>query len=271
MKLPVFDTLLLEYHEHVATVWLNRPDKANAMNSPMWQELQSCFEWLDDEPEVRAVILAARGKYFCAGIDLAMFGDLMPEEGADPARQAEKFRQVVKRLQGNLTSIERCRKPVLAAVHGLCYGGGVDIIACCDMRYASEEAVFSIKEIDVGMTADVGSLQRLPHIVPQGIVRELAYTGRTVDAAESYEIGLVNRVYPDQGSLMAGVAAVAAEIAARSPISIRGVKATLLYARDHSVDDGLEYIATWNAGMMSQRDVMTAIAGASGDTPEFEN
>ncbi len=271
MAPPVFETLLLEVQNHVATVWLNRPEKANAMNSPMWGELQSCFEWLDSEPEVRAVILAARGKYFCAGIDLAMFADLAPDEGADPARQSEKFRLVVKRLQDNLTSIERCRKPVLAAIHGLCYGGGVDIIACCDMRYASEQAVFSIKEIDVGMTADVGSLQRLPHLVPQGIVRELAYTGRQVDAAESYEIGLVNRVYPDADALMDGVRGVAAAIAARSPISIRGVKATLLYARDHSVADGLDYIATWNAAMMSQRDIMAAIAGASGESPEFEN
>ncbi len=271
MSLPVFETLLLEVETHVATVWLNRPDKANAMNSPMWDELQTCFEWLDCEPGVRAVILAARGKYFCAGIDLAMFAGLAPKPGADPAREAEQFRLVIKRLQANLSAIERCRKPVLAAVHGLCFGGGVDIIACCDMRYASEQAVFSIKEIDVGMTADVGSLQRLPHIVPQGIVRELAYTGRQVDAAESYEIGLVNRVYADTESLMDGVRKIAADIAARSPIATRGVKATLLYARDHSIEDGLDYIATWNAAMMSHRDVMTAIAGAGGDTPEFDN
>lgn len=271
MSLPMFETLLLEVENHVATVWLNRPDKANAMNKPMWGELQSCFEWLDAEPGVRVVILAAKGKYFCAGIDLAMLAGLAPEPGADPARQAEKFRLVIKRLQANLSAIERCRKPVLAAVHGLCYGGGVDIIACCDMRYASEQAVFSIKEIDVGMTADVGSLQRLPHVVPPGIVRELAYTGRQVDAAESYEIGLVNRVYADSEALMTGVRKVAADIAARSPISIRGIKATLLYARDHSVDDGLDYIATWNAAMMSQRDVMAAVSASADDPAEFEN
>ncbi len=270
MKLPEFETLLLEYQHHVATVWLNRPDKANAMNVPMWAELQSCFEWLDGEPEVRVVILAGVGKYYCAGIDLAMFAELMPEAGVDPARAAEKLRRIIKRLQENLTSIERCRKPVLAAVQGLCLGGGVDIIACCDMRYASEEAVFAIKEIDVGMTADVGSLQRLPHIVPQGIVREMAYTGRNVNAAEACEIGLVNRVYPTREALMAGVLEVATAIAARSPISIRGIKDTLLYARDHSVDDGLNYVATWNAGMLSQQDVMAAVS-AGKDVPEFDD
>jgi enoyl-CoA hydratase len=271
MKLPTFETLKLEYQRHVATVWLNRPEKANAMNVPMWAELQACFEWLDSEPQVRVVILAGLGKTYCAGIDLAMFADLMPAEGVDPARAAEKLRQFIKRLQANLTSIERCQKPVLAAVHSNCVGGGVDLIACCDMRYASEEAVFSIKEIDVGMTADVGSLQRLPHIMPQGIVRELAFTGRNVNAAEAHEIGLVNRVYATREALMAGVREVADAIAARSPISIRGVKEMLLYARDHSVDDGLNYIATWNAGMMSQRDVMAAVASAPGEQPEFEN
>ena len=270
MKLPEYETLLLDYENHVATVWLNRPDKANAINMPMWAELQACFEWLDAEPDVRVIILGGKGKYFCAGIDLAMFGDLMPEAGSDPARAAEKLRLFIKRLQGNLTAIERCQKPVLAAIDGMCLGGGVDIIACCDMRYASDAAVFSIKEIDVGMTADVGSLQRLPHIVPQGIVRELAYTGRNVEAEESYEIGLVNRVYENQEQLMAGVQHVAAQIAARSPISVRGVKEMLLYARDHSVDDGLNYIATWNAGMLSQRDVMAAVS-AGKDQPEFDN
>ncbi len=270
MNLPEFETLLLEYQDHVATVWLNRPDKANAMNMPMWADLQACFEWLDAEPDVRVIILGGKGKYFCAGIDLGMFGDLMPEAGTDPARAAEKLRRFIKRLQANLTSIERCQKPVIAAVHGLCLGGGVDIIACCDMRYACDEAVFSIKEIDVGMTADVGSLQRLPHIIPQGIVRELAYTGRNVNAEESYEIGLVNRVYENQDELMAGVQEVAAQIAARSPISVRGVKEMLLYARDHSVDDGLNYIATWNSGMLSQQDVMAAVS-AGKNQPEFDN
>jgi enoyl-CoA hydratase len=270
MQLPAFSTLLLEYDNHVATVWLNRPNKANAMSAPMWPELQDCFEWLDAQPDVRVIILAGSGKYFCAGIDLAMFADLAPEQGADPARSAERLRLTIKRLQANLTAIERCQKPVLAAIHSICVGGGVDIIACCDMRYASEEAVFSIKEIDVGMTADVGSLQRLPHILPQGIVRELAYTGRNVNAAEAHEIGLVNRVYPTRQALMDGVREVADAIAARSPIAVRGVKQTLLYARDHSVDDGLDYIATWNAGMMSQQDIMAAVS-AGGVAPDFEN
>lgn len=270
MDLPTYETLDLEYEAHVATVWLNRPDKANSMNAPMWVELQACFEWIDSEPAIRAVILAARGKHFCAGLDLSMFADIVPNGEQDPARGSEQLRLIIKRLQGNLTAIERCRKPVLAAVHAVCVGGGVDLIACCDMRYACEGAEFSIKEIDVGMTADVGSLQRLPHIVPQGIVRELAYTGRHIDAAEAYEIGLINRAYATQDDLMQDVRQIAASIAAKSPLSIRGIKETLLYARDHSVEDGLNYIATWNSGMLSQRDVMAAI-GAGDKAAEFDD
>jgi enoyl-CoA hydratase len=269
MKLPVYETLAVEYEQHVATVWLDRADKANAMNAPMWNELQACFEWLDGEPEVRAVILAARGKHFCAGLDLAMFADIAPAQDMDPARASEQLRLMIKRLQANLTAVERCRKPVLAAVHAVCVGGGVDLIACCDMRYASEEAVFSIKEIDVGMTADVGSLQRLPHIVPQGIVRELAYTGRKVNAAEAYEIGLVNRAYATREAMMQDVRQIAQAIAAKSPLSIRGIKETLLYARDHTVEDGLNYIATWNAGMLSQQDVMASIS--TDESREFDD
>lgn len=270
MKLPEFETLALECEDYVATVWLNRPDKANSMNTTMWSELQTCFEWLDAEPGVRVVILAARGKHFCAGLDLAMFADLVPTGVADPARANEQLRLVIKRLQGNLTAVEECRKPVLAAVHAVCVGGGVDLIACCDMRYASEAAVFSIKEIDVGMTADVGSLQRLPHFVPQGIVRELAYTGRDVDAAEAYEIGLVNRAYADQDSMMTDVRNMARAIAAKSPLAIRGIKETLLYARDHSVQDGLNYIATWNAAMLSQQDVTASVSAGKND-PQFDD
>ncbi len=270
MELPQFETLALDYEQHVATVWLNRPDKANAMNAPMWAELQSCFEWLDAEAGVRVVILAAKGKQFCAGLDLALFADLVPSGDIDPARASEELRLLILRLQKNLSAIEQCRKPVLAAVHGVCVGGGVDLIACCDMRYASEEAVFSIKEIDVGMAADVGSLQRLPHIIPPGIVRELAYTGRNVNAAEAYEIGLVNRAYATQQALMEDVGNIARDIAAKSPISIRGVKQALLYARDHTVEDSLNNIATWNAGMLSQRDIMAAISAGS-DAPEFDD
>lgn len=254
MQLPHFETLLLELDEHVATVTLDRPAKANSMNASMWSELQHCFEWLDEEPVVRAVVLAANGKHFCSGIDLAMLAGVNSDL-QDPARRAEQLRRTILRLQGNLTAIEQCRKPVLAAIHGACIGGGVDLTCCCDMRYASADAYFSIREIDIGMTADVGTLQRLPRIIADGMVRELAYTGRDLGAEEARELGFLNRVFPDRESLLAEVTVIARLIAAKSPLAVRGSKEMLLYARDHSVREGLNYVATWNAGMLSEADL----------------
>ena len=258
MTLPQLETLELSLAEHVLTVSLNRPDKANSMNAPMWGELQRCFEWADAEPEVRAVVLAGNGKHFCAGLDLDMFSGLT-SESSDPARRAEAFRLNVLRMQDNLSAIENCRKPVLAAIHKTCIGGGVDLVCCADMRYATEDAYFSIREIDIGMTADVGTLQRLPRIIPDGIIRELAYTGRNMDAEEAREVGFVNRVFEDRDSMMRVVTNMARSIAKKSPLAVRGSKEMILYARDHSVAEGLNYIATWNSGMMSQADLMAGM------------
>ena len=258
MTIPNYETLELSLDGQVALVSLNRPDRANSMNAVLWRELQACFEWLDDEPAVRAVVLAGNGKHFCAGLDLAMFAE-STEGSEDPARQAEQFRRKVLGLQDNLTALEKCRKPVLAAIHNTCIGGGVDMVCCADMRYASEDAFFSIREIDIGMTADVGTLQRLPRLIPDGLARELAYTGRNMSAAEAKELGFVNRVFPDRETLLSEVLAIAHEIASKSPISIRGTKEMILYTRDHSVADGLNYIATWNASMLSKQDLEAGV------------
>jgi enoyl-CoA hydratase len=258
MILPSYETLALSIDNAVATVCLNRPDKANSMNTSMWVELQACFEWLDEEPGVRVVVLAGNGKHFCAGIDLAMFSDLIGSS-EDPARKAEFLRRKVLALQANLSAIEKCRKPVLAAVHNTCIGGGIDMICCADMRYASEDAFFSIREIDIGMTADVGTLQRMPRIVPEALVRELAYTGRNMSAQEAREQGFVNQVFADKATLLREVQAIAATIASKSPLAIRGTKEMLLYVRDHSVQDSLNYIATWNSGMLSQLDLQAGL------------
>lgn len=274
MQAPIFSTLSLSVENAVAQVSLNRPDKANSMNAAMWQELEQCFDWLDAEPTVRVVVLAGEGRHFCSGIDLAMFAELAQQTGdiADPARQSEQLRQKILALQANLTAIEKCRKPVLAAIHHTCIGGGVDLVSCCDMRYCTEDAYFSIKEIDLAMTADVGTLQRLPHLISQGMVRELAYTGRRLEAAEALSLGLVNAVYPDQEQLLAGVMAIALQIAEKSPLAIRGSKEMLLYARDHSVSDSLNYMATWNAAMLSVQDITgTVAAAAKGEKPEYED
>jgi enoyl-CoA hydratase len=256
--LPSFETLDVSIEEQVATVSLNRPDKANAMNGAMWEELQQCFEWLDQEPAVRAVILAGNGKHFCAGMDLAVFGETV-NSSADPARRAEQLRRTILRLQGNLTAIETCRVPVLAAIHNTCIGGAVDMTCCADMRYATQDAVFSIREIDIGMTADVGTLQRLPKIIPDGVVRELAYTGRDMGAEEARAVGFVNKVFDDRETMMREVTAIARSIAKKAPLAVRGSKEMLLYSRDHSVTEGLNYIATWNASMLSQVDLQAGI------------
>jgi enoyl-CoA hydratase len=228
------------------------------MNAAMWDELQSCFDWLDQEPTVRAVILAGNGKHFCAGLDLAMFGGLHGES-SEPSRRAEHLRRTILRLQDNLSAIEKCRVPVLAAIHNTCIGVGVDMTCCADMRYATQDAYFSIREIDIGMTADVGTLQRLPKIIPDGVVRELAYTGRDMGAQEARDVGFVNQVFEDKETMMREVIRIAGDIASKSPLAMRGSKEMLLYSRDHSVAEGLNYIATWNAGMLSQADLQAGM------------
>lgn len=271
MTPPPLTTLLLEMEGAVARVTLNRPEQANAMSAAMWPELQACFEWLDAEPGVRAVVLAGEGRHFCSGIDLGVFANLVSDH-PDPARRAEQLRRQILAMQGNLTAIERCRKPVLAAIHGACIGGGVDLVTCCDMRYASDDAWFAVREIDIGMTADVGTLQRLPRLIPDGVARELAYTGRRMEADEARELGLVNRVFDTREALLEGATALAQEIARKSPLAIRGTKEMLLYTRDHPVGDGLNYIATWNAGMLSEEDLRLGIgAQASKTTAEYSD
>ena len=264
--IPDFETLALTVDEHVATVTLDRPDKANCMNAALWRELQACFEWLDESDSVRAVVLAGAGRHFCAGLDLGMFEGLHGASG-DPARRAEAFRRNVLQMQGNLTALERCRKPVLAAIHSTCIGGGIDLVCCADMRFAAEDAWFSVREVDIGMVADVGTLQRLPKLIPDGIARELAYTGRTMAAEEAREVGFVNRVFENREVLLREVTAIARSIAAKSPLVVRGTKEMLLYTRDHSVSEGLNYIATWNAGIMSLVDLEEGITAQAEKRP----
>ena len=261
MTLPTFETLGIALQDHIATVRLNRPDKANAMNAAMWQEIRQAFEWVDRTPEARVAVLAGEGKLFCAGIDLQMMMGIDPQIQNDcDGRRHEALRRTILDMQDTLSSLDRCRKPVLAAIHGGCIGGGIDLVTSADMRYASADAFFSIKEIDIGMTADVGTLQRLPKLVGDGITRELAYTGRKMDAAEARQIGLVNRVFDSREALYAGVQEIAATIAAKSPLSIRGSKEMIRYARDHSVADSLNYVATWNAAMLMSHDLTEAMA-----------
>lgn len=271
--LPAFSTLALSLEAGIAQVRLDRPDSSNAIDDAMWQELRAAFRWVDATPEARVAILSGAGRHFCAGIDLGMLASIGPRIARrDAARSREALRRIILDLQDCLGTLERCRKPVIAAIHGACIGGALDLVTCCDLRYASVDARFSVREIDLGMAADVGTLQRLPKIVPDGIARELCYTGRTVDAAEARAIGLVNRVFDTPEALAEQVAAIATAIAAKSPLAIRGVKEMLNYGRDHPVADGLDRVATWNASMLLSDDLAEAMtAMREKRPPRFED
>lgn len=259
--LPQLATLTIELSAHVAEVRLNRPERSNAISAAMWQELRTAFVWADATPEVRVVVLSGVGKNFCSGIDLALLAGVSATLPAgDPARRNEALRRLIVDLQDCLSAVERCRKPVLAAIQGACIGAGVDLVCCCDMRYAAADAQFSVREIDLGMVADVGTLQRLPRLCADGWARELAYTGRNADATEARRHGLVNDVYATPQDLAEEVGALVRRIAAKSPLAIRGSKEMLNYGRDHTVADGLNYVATWNAAMLMSADLDEAIS-----------
>ena len=265
-----YQAFQVELTGNIAHVQINRPEKVNAMNAAFWTEIIEIFQWIDETDAVRVVVLSGAGKHFSAGIDLMLLASVANEMGKDVGRNARMLRRKILQMQASFNAVDQCRKPVLAAVHGYCLGGAIDLIAACDMRYAAEDAQFSIKEIDMGMAADVGTLQRLPRIIGDGMLRELAYTGRMVAADEARTIGLVNRVYSDKQALLDGVMALAREIASKSPIAIAGTKQMISYMRDHRVDDGLDYVATWNAAMLQSNDLRVAMtAHMTKQKPEF--
>jgi enoyl-CoA hydratase len=267
----------VEETEGVAHVRLSRPDAYNTMIPAFWAELPEIVGGLSDSGRVRAVVLSSTGKHFSAGMDLAVFtgGDAGTGDGeriTEIGRQRAALRYNVLHLQRSFTVLEQARMPVLAAIQGGCIGGAVDMVTAADCRYASADAFFCIQEINIAMTADVGTLQRLPTLVPEGVVRELAYTGRRMPAEEAHAVGLVNRVFDDHASLVDGVHEIAAEIASKSPLAVHGTKETLRYARDHTVEDALEYIAVWQTGMFQPTDMMEVFAAkAEGREPVFDD
>ena len=258
------EVLTLERDGHVATLWLDRPDQRNAMGPAFWADLPVAMAELDGDPEVRAVVLAARGRHFTAGLDLAtMAGDIVnggDGAGSSPAARAARFLPVVTRLQRSITSVERCAKPVVAAIHGACIGGGVDLVTACDIRLAAVGAVFSVRETRIAMVADVGTLQRLPKVVAPGHVAELVYTGRDIDAARAEAIGLVNAVHPDVAALHTAARALADEIAANSPLAVRGAKAVLRAGESLTTAQGLDHVALWNTAFLESDDLTEAVA-----------
>jgi enoyl-CoA hydratase len=261
MSYTCFD---LEHVGKIAHVKLKRAAELNTMTPAFWAELPQIVDAISDEGRARAIVLSSTGKHFTAGMDLAVFtgdsGVTAAADGAEVGRTRANLRLMALRLQESFTCLERARMPVLVAIQGGCIGGGVDMVSACDMRYATADAFFCIQEINIGMTADVGTLQRLPKIVPEGVVRELAYTGRRMPAARAREVGLVNEVFPDHAALLDGVMAIADEIAQKSPLAIWGSKEMINYARDHSVADSLNYVATWQTGMFQAGDMMESFA-----------
>lgn len=255
-----YQTLNVTVENAIAHVQLNRPHKANAFNHTLWQEIKKVFTAIDNDPTLRVVILSGHGPHFSAGIDFESLLEIVStvSQLSEGLRQ-ERLRQFIYEFQDSFSSLARCRKPILAAIHGACLGAGVDLIASCDMRYATEEARFSIKEVDLAIVADLGSLQRLPKLVGEGLLRELAFTGREFNGLEAKTIGLVNHVYANATDLLAAVTAIAKDIAQKSPLTIRGIKEMLNYARDHSIADNLNFVATRNAAMLLSADAEEAI------------
>jgi enoyl-CoA hydratase len=274
--------LSIERDEEVATLWLDRPEARNAMGMDLWRDLPRAMGVLNDDTSVRVVVIAAKGPHFSVGLDLKAMGSVLTGGGggngdgagearpASMAARARAGRVEVKRLQDSITAVAQCPKPVVAAVHGYCIGGGVDLIAACDIRLASADAIFSVREAKVAIVADLGSLQRLPAIISAGHLAELAFTGKDITAERAKEIGLVNDVAADAEGVLKAARALAAEIAANSPIAVQGTKAVLAANEGRTVAEGLDYVATWNSGMLASDDLVEAMtAFMEKRTPKF--
>lgn len=253
----------------VATVEMARADKLNAMDGDMFAAIGDAFRAIGRDPEVRAIVLAAQGKHFTAGLDLEYAASQFPPV-KDPGRAAEARLRHIDWLQDSFNAVEQARVPVIAAVHGACVGAGVDLISACDMRVATEDSFFQIAEVDVAITADLGTLQRLGYLIPQGILRELTYTGRKLGADEAARIGLVNGLAADRDAALEAATSLARNIAAKSPLAIAGAKRSLNYSRGRPVEEGLRDVALWNAGTLVSADLGAAVqARLTKQTPHF--
>lgn len=263
MGSQAYECFEVSVENKIAHIKMNRPEVRNNMNRAFWDELPVLIERLDADATARVIVLSSTGPHFCGGLDISMFGGNGGKDAAsDPhaARQKGlKFLDTVKRMQNSLSALENCRLPVLVAIQGGCIGGGVDLVTAADMRYATQDAFVTIYETKIGMTADVGTFPRLVKLIPEGIVRELAYTGRRMAADEAHNIGLVNRVFDSHEAMLDGVMAIAAEIAANAPLAVHGCKRAINYARDHTTQEGLDWIGLWNASMLHPEEIMEAM------------
>ncbi|EEY57699.1 Delta(3,5)-Delta(2,4)-dienoyl-CoA isomerase, putative [Phytophthora infestans T30-4] len=274
-----FDTLSLGFANDdadsgVLHLKLNRPKVVNAMNMQMWVDLAEAFELVEQDPSVKAVVVSGEGRGFTSGMDLDVFAQMQKvamDESCE-GRKRERLMRVIEKLQNVISAPEKCRVPVIAAIHGPCIGAGVDFITACDLCYSDVSAIFSVKEVDLAIIADVGTLQRLPKLVGERQAKELAYTGRDFGGLEAEKLGLVLKAFPDQEALMSHVGDVAKDIAKKSPLTIRGIKQTIHYQRDHSTKDSLEQIRYHNAAVLYSDDLVQAVGAIMSKTePKFRN
>lgn len=249
----------VQYSDHVAHMRLTRPEAFNAMNRAFWAEFPQIITEISGSAKARALVLSSTGKHFCAGMDLAVFAEADAGHptpgGADVERRQEAFLQRIYTLQRAFSVLEEARMPVIAAVQGGCVGGGLDLVSACDIRVCTADAFFCIQEINLGIVPDVGTFPRLNYLIPQGLLRELAFTGRRLPAAEAKSAGLVNAVFADQAAMIDHALSLAREIATKSPLAIYGAKRMMNYARDHTVGDCLDYVALWQAAMDQGTDL----------------
>ena len=252
----------IEFLGHVAHIKLNRPEKRNAMNWDFWRDLPRIVGDIDTHASARCIVLSSTGPVFSSGLDLSLFGqDVFASSKTAKMNEKElqtpqNFMSFLSFLQDSISSLQKARIPVICAIQGGCIGGGVDLICSADIRLATNDAFFSIRETKIGMVADVGTFPRIVKLLPEGIVKELAFTGRNFSAQEAKEYGFVNNLYESHDSLIEGALEIANEIVSNSPAAVYGCKRVIDFSRDHTIDEGLEWINMWNASMLSQSELM---------------
>ena len=259
-----FANLSIERDGAVATLFLDRPDKLNALHRALWHGIPAAVAALDADPDVRVIVLAGKGKAFCAGIDLMDHapglagGSLSGGEGSPVAKRRQLYDDI-RAYQRTCSCFADTNKPVIAAVHGACIGAGMDLITACDIRLAAADAVFSVRETRIAMVADVGSLQRLPRVIGDGAAREWIFTGADYTAQQAREVQLLNAVLPDAAAVLARARELASAIAANSPLAVQGSKQVLGFASRREVDTQLDYVALWNAAFLHSEDLGEAM------------
>jgi len=277
-SLPASEVIKVDQpHSGVYHVKLNRPEKRNSLTQEVWRDLRLIFDHLNDVPQCRAVVLSGEGQSFCAGIDLKVglkaVHDLSSDQSKDTSRKAFQLHKFIAFYQDGFTALEKCRKPVIAAIHSHCVGAGISLVSCCDVRYAVSNTVFSIKEVDVGLAADVGILQRIQKVAGnESWARELSFTARNFSGSEALEKGFVSRTFDDKESCLTAALALAVEIASKSPVAVQGTKLAMNYARDHSVDESLAWMRIWNQTHLLSEDMRKiGMAMMTKGKPEFED